>query len=120
MKRTSKLMAGVTASILFTGTPPGSAAATPALPQKAERQDEPWKTDPEVLKAADAVYSWMRGTRQDKAKTAEEVSRQFPKLSPPIVEQSLKNLVYRGHLERLGTGSADIPYRYFDRHGLAG
>ena len=119
MKHTSKLMAGVTASILLTGTPPTGVAA-PASPQKAEKQDDAWKTDPEVLKAANEVYGWLKSIDEEKAKTAEEVGRQFPRLTPAMVEQALKNLVYRGLSDRIGSGSSDNPYRYFKHAGSEG
>ena len=119
MKRTTKLMAGVTASILLTGTQ-STGVAAPGAPQKAEKQNESWKTDPEVLKDANEVYGWLKGIDEEKAKTADEVSREFPKLTPARIELALKNLVYRGLADRTGTGSADNPYLYFKARGKEG
>lgn len=119
MKHTGKLMAGVTASILLTGTPPTGVAA-PASPQKAEQQDETWKTDPEVSKAAVVVFNMTKAAKEETAMTLEEVMREVPKFTPAMVERALKKLVFDGRLDRLGTGSASNPYRYFCRQNCGG
>ena len=41
--------------------------------------------------------------------------KQFPAMTPPLMEQALARLLYDGRLKRSGDGSAADPYRYYDR-----
>jgi hypothetical protein len=113
-------MTTVTTSILLTGTPVGPGAAVPAFGQTTSPQDDSWKSDPEVLKAADTILGWLKGTTNSTAKTREEILKQFPGLKPVIVDKALKRLViYTADIKRLGDGSKDKPYTYYekDQHG---
>jgi hypothetical protein len=125
MKNTKKIMAGVVASMMLPW-PISGAAATRTIactdPQENTQADEKWKSDPEVLKNADAIFGQaLEGVHGSNAKTLQEIANQFPKLSQSQVEQALKRLIYDGRVHRQGDGSQDKPFRYTQRyHGGGG
>ena len=74
MKRTSKLMTAVAASLMLTDTTDALANGAPAFNQADTKQtkskaSEKWKKDPEVRKAAEAVFDRLKGTTKEKAQT---------------------------------------------------
>jgi hypothetical protein len=120
MNRTTRLMTAVTAALLLNGTASTNAAML-TEGQTAPQPDDPWKTDPQVEKAADTILDWLKGTTQENAKTAGEVSQKFPDLGSSLVEKALKRLVWQGDIRRAGDGSESSPYTYFEhRAGMEG
>ena len=115
MKRPQSVMPAVTASLLLAGLlAPGPAPGQAPASRPAEEAREA-KGDPAVLTAADAIHAWLEGTPAKQAKTRDDVVKQFPAMTPPLMEQALARLLYDGRLKRSGDGSAADPYRYYDR-----
>jgi hypothetical protein len=117
MTRTKKLMTTVTTSLLLTGAPPWPESPAALSGQTAAKKDEPWKTDPQVKKAAEQIEDWLDSTdstSEDHAKTKSEIVKQFPGLSPSLMDNALKRLmIYSKVLKQAGDGSEAHPYRYY-------
>lgn len=67
MDRTNKLMAAFAS--FFKGKPASGADQTESQP------DEPWKTDPQVRKAADTILPWLNAWTPDSGPEYSEPSR---------------------------------------------
>ena len=78
MKRTKTLMATVTTSLLLTGVAPGAESLASVFAQTAPAEADAWKTDPQVGKAADDIFAWLKGTASDAVKTNDDAQKQFP------------------------------------------
>ena len=115
MNRTSRLMTAVTASLLL-GGPVAANAAIPFLDNlPAPQSDNASKPDPQVDKAADTIYTWLKGSYEKDAKTQGEIEKQFPDLGSDLVAKALNQLcVDRKDLRRMGDGTQSNPYKYFE------
>ena len=93
----------------------------PAFGQVTSAQDDDWKKDPEVVKAADAILIWLKDTTYPPGKTREEILKQFPDLKPALIDKGLKRLTeYTHEISRIGDGSKDKPYAYCEKCGHGG
>lgn len=122
MTKTKRLMAEIAASMVLSGAVPGTAAAQtdkPANPpQEKSQPDETSKTDPEVKKNADEIFTKvLKGTDSDTSKTLDQIAEQFSKLSRPQIEQALQKLVWDGSIRQEGVGTKGDPFRYYARFG---
>ena len=120
MNRTKRLMTAVTTSILLAGTAPMLGAQAPAQQQGAPQQDESWKTDQRVQDAAVTISAALHGKAAAEAMTQEDIAKQFPALSSALIGDALKLLVYQAEVKRMGDGSKDNPFKYFEMSGHEG
>jgi hypothetical protein len=120
MKRTRSVMTGVTASMFLAGLLPTSPALGQTSPSPPVQEKGDSKGDPRVLAAADTIYDWFKGTTAQRAKTKNDIMKQFPAMTPDLVDQALGQLIYDGRIKRQGDGSATNPYSYYDRSTSGG
>ena len=114
MNRTNKLLATVTASLLLGADAVPNASST-AFAQAAQQNDDAWKRDPDVAKAADQIYSWLEGLLKKDAKTKADISKHFPNLKPQVIDNALMRLMnFEGRIIQTGAGTASDPYRYYE------
>lgn len=130
MNRTKTLMATVTTSLLLTSAS-STEAVSSAFDQTVPAKADPWKTDPEVGKAAKDVLAWLKETWNPEScsadwmqshrpsQTNDTIRKQFPGLKPTMVDNALRRLVYEKTIKTSGDGSETKPYRYYD-HSCAG
>lgn len=120
MNRTKRLMTAVTTSILLAGTAPMYGAYVPARQQEAPPQDESWKTDQRVQDAANTISPALHGKAAAQAMTQEDIAKLFPTLSSALIGNALKLLVWQAEIKRMGDGSKDNPFKYFEMSGHEG
>jgi hypothetical protein len=119
MNRTRKLMGSVTASVLLMGVQDLGFSAqrisTVASNPPPTQPDEAWKKDPEVGRAAEAIFEKLENTNLTDAKSLNEILKQVPGVKPNLAEQALKRLIWEGRIKRSGQGTNTDPYRWYER-----
>ena len=120
MNRTKRLMTAVTTSILLAGTAPMLGAYAPAQQQGAPQQDESWKTDPHVQRCG--RYHFGRDSRQNRGRSddAGRYCKAIPHAQSALIGDALKLLVWQAEIKRMGDGSKDNPFKYFEMSGHEG
>ena len=116
MFRTRDLITAIAASCLVTGA---SAHAQPVAqgagkPGEVSTKADDWKTDPDVRKAADTIFGFLKDSRSADAKTLPQVREHFVDLSASMVEDGLRYLLYDGRIRRRGAGTKESPYLYYE------
>lgn len=118
MKKTRALMASITASMLL-GTPVYAPAGSTPSQQQNSSQPSTSKDDAKVVESADAIAKWL-ATDREQAKSAEEIQKNFPKLTNSDVQAALDYLIDNNRIRRTGDGTKDSPYRYYVSAGHDG